>query len=269
MDVGSARGKCDKLVTPSGIIGPTKRGEARSMAVLDAKPRTSALEEEPPASAMDDPIDALLAELKTTLAGLRRRTDADPSSNPIQLLALAIKERMDAGALPAAVTEQLIQRLSTEAFARRAERLRRYLGETGRAANLQRLRALIHDLTRAGKLRAGGLLRGVQAAHRPAAFWRGVHRPSDLRARARGAAGAGRTRAGRDRGRRTARSGPSRGPAPSARSERAPPRSAARPRRGASPIPARHRPSAQLRWIGCAASCSTSRERSIRSAGPS
>ena len=84
---------------------------------------------------MDDPIDALLAELKTTLAGLRRRTDADPSSNPIQLLALAIKERMDAGALSAAVVEQLIQRLSVEAFARRAERLRRYLGETGRAAN--------------------------------------------------------------------------------------------------------------------------------------
>ena len=55
---------------------------------------------------------------------------------------------MDAGALSAAVIEQLIQRLSVEALARRAERLRRYLGETGRAANLQRLRALIEDLTR-------------------------------------------------------------------------------------------------------------------------
>ena len=44
--------------------------------------------------------------------------------------------------------EQLIQRLSAEAFERRAERFRRYLGETDRDANLNRLRGLIHDLTR-------------------------------------------------------------------------------------------------------------------------
>ena len=100
---------------------------------------------------MDNPIEALLAELKSSLGGLRRRTDADPLSNPIQLLALAIKEKIDAGALSPAAIEQLIQRLSVEAFERRAERLRRYLGETDRAANLQRLRALIRDLTRDGE----------------------------------------------------------------------------------------------------------------------
>jgi phosphoenolpyruvate carboxylase len=127
-----------------------RRGATRSVAVLAAKPRACADEDTPPTSAIDDPVDALLAELKTTLSGLRGRTDADPSSNPIQLLALAIKERMDGGVLPEAVIEQLIQRLSVEAFARRAERLRRYLGETECAANLQRLRALIHDLTRDG-----------------------------------------------------------------------------------------------------------------------
>ena len=99
MDIGSARGQMRQTRNTIGHHRSAKRGEARSVAVLDAEPRTSALEEEPPPSAMDDPIDALLAELKTTLAGLRRRTDADPSSNPIQLLALAIKERIDAGAL--------------------------------------------------------------------------------------------------------------------------------------------------------------------------
>jgi hypothetical protein len=127
-----------------------RRGEAPSVVVLEAEPGVSADEKTPPAPGMGDPIDALLTELKTTLTALRRRTDADPSSNPIALLALAIKERIDAGSLSVEVIEQLIQRLSVEAFARRAERLRRYLGETERAANLQRLRMLIHDLTRDG-----------------------------------------------------------------------------------------------------------------------
>ncbi len=127
-----------------------KRSEGRSVAILNANPRVSGDEKAPAAPAMGDPIDGLLTELKTTLAGLRRRADADPSSNPIELLALAIKERIDAGALPTEVIEQLIQRLSVEAFGRRAERLRRYLGETERAANLQRLRTMIYGLTSDG-----------------------------------------------------------------------------------------------------------------------
>jgi phosphoenolpyruvate carboxylase len=118
---------------------------------LATEPRAAAHVVAPLTPAPDDPTDALLAELKTTLGGLRRRTDADPLSNPIQLLALAIREKIDAGALSPAATEQLIQRWSVEAFERRAERLRRYLGETGRDANLRRLRALIHDLTRDGE----------------------------------------------------------------------------------------------------------------------
>jgi hypothetical protein len=47
----------------------------------------------------------------------------------IQLLALALEEKIDAGTLSPTVIEQLIQRLSVEAFERRAERLRRYLGK--------------------------------------------------------------------------------------------------------------------------------------------
>src|SRR5919106_547401 len=125
-----------------------KRGETQPAAVLEARPRTFADAATPLTPVMDDPIEALLVELKTTLGGLRRRTDADPLSNPLQLLALAIKDKVDAGALSLAVIEQLIQRLSVEAFERRAERLRRYLGETDRDANLRRLRALIQDLTR-------------------------------------------------------------------------------------------------------------------------
>jgi phosphoenolpyruvate carboxylase len=112
--------------------------------------RATAEEAAPLTPARHDPIEALLTELQTTLAGLRRRTDADPSSNSIQLLALAIKEKVDAGTLSVAVIEQLVQRLSVEAFERRAERLGRYLGATDRDANLQRLHALIHDLTRQG-----------------------------------------------------------------------------------------------------------------------
>jgi phosphoenolpyruvate carboxylase len=125
-----------------------KRGEAQpAAAVLEVRPRTAADEVAPLTPALD-PTEALLAELKTTLGVLRRRTDADPLSNPIQLLALAIKEKVDAGTLSPAVIEQLIQRLSVEAFERRAERLRRYLGETDRDGNLQRLHALIEGLTR-------------------------------------------------------------------------------------------------------------------------
>src|SRR5919106_5663375 len=126
-----------------------KRGETQpGAAILDVRPLTAAHQVAQLTPVTDNSTEALLADLKTTLGGLRRRTDADPLSNPIQLLALALKDKIDAGALSLALIEQLIQRLSVEAFERRAERLRRYLGETERDANLQRLRTLIHDLTR-------------------------------------------------------------------------------------------------------------------------
>jgi phosphoenolpyruvate carboxylase len=117
---------------------------------VQGKPRPSADGTTPAAPVTDPAIDAVMAELKTVLVDLRRRGDADPLSNPIQLLALAIKEKVDAGALSLDAIERLIQRLSVEAFERRAGRLRHYLGETDRDANLKRLESLIRDLARDG-----------------------------------------------------------------------------------------------------------------------
>jgi phosphoenolpyruvate carboxylase len=102
------------------------------------------------APAAGDSIDAEVVDLRTTLQDLRQRAEADPLSNPIQLLALTIKDKIDAGALSLGAIESLIQRLSIEAFERRAERLRRYLGESDRGANLTRVGDLIHQLTRDG-----------------------------------------------------------------------------------------------------------------------
>jgi phosphoenolpyruvate carboxylase len=113
-------------------------------AIMQGEPRPSALGG---AALTDRAIDAVTADLKTTLANLRRRNESDPLSNPIQLLALVIKNKIDGGTLPLEVIERLIQRLTVEAFERRAERFRRYLGETDRAANLNRMKGLIRDLT--------------------------------------------------------------------------------------------------------------------------
>ena len=74
-----------------------KRGETRLVAaVLEAGPRAAADEAAQLTPVLDDSTEALLADLKTTLVGLRRRTDADPLSNPIQLLALAIRDNVPA-----------------------------------------------------------------------------------------------------------------------------------------------------------------------------
>jgi phosphoenolpyruvate carboxylase len=61
---------------------------------------------------------------------------------------MEIRRRLDAGELSLATLEQLIQRLTMDSFVRRSERMGRYLGVCGRAANLERLRKLLRDLTR-------------------------------------------------------------------------------------------------------------------------
>ncbi len=58
-----------------------------------------------------------------------RLSEPDPFSNPIQLLSVRIVGRLDSGELSLSALEQLIQHLTTQSFRRRAERLRRYLGE--------------------------------------------------------------------------------------------------------------------------------------------
>ena len=91
---------------------------------------------------------ALLAELRDEVAARRAETELNPFGNPIRLLALDLGRRLDAGGLSLAAIEQLIQRLTAESFLRRADRLRRYLGESDEAVNRETIRRLIQDLAR-------------------------------------------------------------------------------------------------------------------------
>ena len=96
-----------------------------------------------------DPGD-LMGAFEQTLAELRRRTELDPFANPILLLGMEIRRRLDAGELTHENLEQLIQRLTMESFLRRSERIGRYLGVCERPANVERLRQLLRGLTREG-----------------------------------------------------------------------------------------------------------------------
>ena len=89
---------------------------------------------------------ALDREMRAELEALRARRDADPFSNPIQLLALRLSRRIDAGDVSLSDIEQLIQRLTTDAFLAGAGRLAGRLGETDPGANAQIVRALIVNL---------------------------------------------------------------------------------------------------------------------------
>ena len=90
----------------------------------------------------------LLAELRREVAARRAETELNPFGNPIQLLALDLGRRLDAGRLSLAAIEQLIQRLTVESFLRRAGRLGRYLGESDDDANREPIRGLIQGLAR-------------------------------------------------------------------------------------------------------------------------
>ena len=78
--------------------------------------------------------------------GAASRPSPIPFGNPIQLLALDLSRRLDAGELSLAAIEQLVHRLTTESFVRRAGRLRRYLGESDGGANRATIRRLIEGL---------------------------------------------------------------------------------------------------------------------------
>jgi phosphoenolpyruvate carboxylase len=123
-----------------------KRGGPPSGPIAPDKLRPSPDGAAPAAASTDSAIDVVMDDLKSALVDLRRRGETDPLSNAIQLLALAIKDKIDAGTLSVEVIERVIQRLSVEAFARRAERLRHYLEPSDRSANREHLRELIHGL---------------------------------------------------------------------------------------------------------------------------
>ena len=69
-----------------------KRGAAATTPIAQGKPRRSSDGAAPAVPASDPTTDAVMADLKAVLVDLRRQNDADPLSNPIRLLALAIRQ---------------------------------------------------------------------------------------------------------------------------------------------------------------------------------
>ncbi len=84
--------------------------------------------------------------LATELDECRAIAEGDPFTNPIQMLALHISNRLHSGELSLAALEALIQRLTVCGFFSRAERLRSYLGECDRKVNAARIRELVKNL---------------------------------------------------------------------------------------------------------------------------
>jgi phosphoenolpyruvate carboxylase len=103
---------------------------------------------------------ALHADLLQALDGLDRASGRDPFSNPIKLLAIEVLRRMDEGTIGEAELGQLVQRLTSEAFVGRAERLGRNLGEGDPEVNRATLRRLLRRLA----LPAGGGAEGDPTA---------------------------------------------------------------------------------------------------------
>ena len=97
-------------------------------------------------------VDRLVAELTGDLAALRQRVDRDPFVNPVRLLALRILERMRTDDIDEVLLDRLIQRLTADAFATRADRLRAYLGEI----DIERNAATVADLVRRQAVDAEG-----------------------------------------------------------------------------------------------------------------
>ena len=94
--------------------------------------------------AIDSPM------LGSILNRVRAQAAADPLSNPILLFALDLTLRMDRGEIDIDGLERIVQQLTAEAFADRADRLKNYLGETAIAANDRALRDLIEKKAREG-----------------------------------------------------------------------------------------------------------------------
>jgi phosphoenolpyruvate carboxylase len=84
-------------------------------------------------------------ELGSAFAEFERQTERDPYGNPVQLLAFELLRRLDRDLSPALV-EQLVQRLTLHAFAERARRLAKYVGEGDPARNRTAIEAAIRRL---------------------------------------------------------------------------------------------------------------------------
>jgi phosphoenolpyruvate carboxylase len=106
-----------------------------------------------PAPAPDAPPETgdLLKELRALLAEYREGAKTDPFGNPILRMALELTRLTDRGELSPAALEELVRHMTLQAFERRAERLRAYVGEAGIAANERRLRELFGRIARSGR----------------------------------------------------------------------------------------------------------------------
>ncbi|HSE73084.1 MAG TPA: hypothetical protein VLB05_01130, partial [Dongiaceae bacterium] len=103
-----------------------------------------------PDAALLDPasLERDLGHLFGTLGDLRER---NPFGNSVKLLALELGKRLDAGALSYGDIERLIQQLTAEAYAHRAERLAAYLGERDEAKNEAAIRAAVRRVALSGE----------------------------------------------------------------------------------------------------------------------
>jgi phosphoenolpyruvate carboxylase len=90
------------------------------------------------------------AMLGSILSRVRAQAAADPLSNPILLFALDLTLRIDRGEIDLDGLESIVQQLTAEAFADRADRLENYLGETAIEPNERALEDLIEHQVREG-----------------------------------------------------------------------------------------------------------------------
>ncbi|HTT74620.1 MAG TPA: phosphoenolpyruvate carboxylase [Candidatus Binataceae bacterium] len=112
---------------------------------------------QPVANGANTPSTADIVMIGSIMNRVRAQAAADPFSNPILLFALELTLRIDRGDVTLDALDNLVQRLTVEAFADRAERLGSYLGETHIAANEQAIAALIEQKAQAatfGEFRA-------------------------------------------------------------------------------------------------------------------
>ena len=123
----------------------------RARAERRARPQTagSGLAEAPAAALTApavDPADAAMDFLQAALGRARGLHDGDPYTNPIALVALDLVQKLGGDGLDEQAAESLIQRLTREAFAGRAEALRAYVGELDPDRNRAILRRLVSAL---------------------------------------------------------------------------------------------------------------------------
>jgi phosphoenolpyruvate carboxylase len=94
------------------------------------------------------------ADLSRTLEACRTAAAEDPFANPFLLFAVRLGRQLDDGGLDLDQVEAVAQALTAEAFAARADRFGRYLGQTDPDANRAAVTALFERAAQAGDFEA-------------------------------------------------------------------------------------------------------------------